>query len=100
MRRHCSVREAELILNYHHVICESARMPYRDREQQRAYMREWRAAHPERLRCYRRAEVLHSALQTGRLPSARVAERHEFTQDELRPVVGRMLALYGLDHLM
>ena len=32
--------------------------------------------------------------------SARVAERHEFTQDELRPVVGRMLALYGLDHLM
>ena len=59
-------------------------------------MREWRAAHPERLRCYRRAEVLHSAL----LPSARVAERHEFTQDELRPVVGRMLALYGLDHLM
>ena len=79
---------------------ETARMPYRDREQQRAYMREWRASHPERLRCYRRAEVLHSALQTGRLPSARVAERHEFTQDELRPVVGRMLALYGLDHLM
>ena len=72
-------------------------MPYRDREQQRAYMRAWRATHPERLRCHRRAEVLQSAFQRGRLPSARVVERHGFTREELRPLVSRMLALRGLD---
>ena len=72
-------------------------MPYRDREQQRAYMRAWRAAHPERLRCHRRAELLHGAFQGGRLPSARVVERHGFTREELCPLVSRMLALRGLD---
>ena len=72
-------------------------MPYRDREQQRVYMRVWRATHPERLRCHRRAEVLQSAFQRGRLPSARVVERHGFTREELRPLVSRMLVLRGLD---
>ncbi len=71
-------------------------MPYRDQEQQRAYMRAWRAAHPEKLRAHRRAEVLHSAFKNGRLPSQRVAELHGFTAGELRALAARMLAYRGI----
>ena len=72
-------------------------MPYRDREQQRASVqsggpriRSGCDATGAQRSCIARCR------RGGFRP--RVAERHEFTQDELRPVVGRMLALYGLDH--
>ena len=59
-------------------------------------MRVWRAAHPERLQCHRRTEVLHSAFQKGRLPSPRVVEQHGFTEEELIPLVDHMLVMRGL----
>ena len=72
------------------------KMPYRDQDEQRAYMRSWWAAHPERLRSHRRSEVLQRALQHARLPSRRTAELHAFTEAELRPLVERMLRVREL----
>ena len=75
-------------------------MPFREKDKKRIYMQEWREKHPDLLSKQRRKELLAKATRSGRLPTQRSIEFHEFTQDELRPVVGRMLALYGLDHLM
>ena len=70
-------------------------MPFRDKDKKRIYMQEWREKHPDLLSKQRRKELLAKATRSGRLPTQRSIEFHEFTQDELRPVVQSMLASRG-----
>ena len=70
-------------------------MPFRDKDKKRIYMQEWREKHPDLLSKQRRKELLAKATRSGRLPTQRSIEFHEFTQDELRPVVESMLASRG-----
>ena len=58
-------------------------------------MQEWREKHPDLLSRQRRKELLAKATRSGRLPTQRSIDFHEFTQDELRPVVESMLASRG-----
>ena len=74
-------------------------MPYKDVEKQRAYMKEWRAANPDRMQGHRRREVLARAFKVGRLPTPRVVLFHAYTAQELGPIVGRMLELRGIGTL-
>ena len=70
-------------------------MPFRDKDKKRIYMQEWREKHPDLLSKQRRKELLAKATRSGRLPTQRSIDFHEFTQDELRPVVESMLASRG-----
>ena len=70
-------------------------MPFREKDKKRIYMQEWREKHPDLLSKQRRKELLAKATRSGRLPTQRSIDFHEFTQDELRPVVESMLASRG-----
>ena len=66
-------------------------MPYRDAEEQKAYMRAWRAEHADQVRAYRREEILKKSLLNARVPSRRTIETHKLTTEEIRPIVTRVL---------
>ena len=68
-------------------------MPYRDPEQQRAYMRAWRVANAQKVEGYQRAAVLASALSKCRFPAQRSVERYGLSEEELTSVVASVLGV-------
>ena len=68
-------------------------MPYKDRDERQTYMRAWKAANGERVRDYRRVEVLKAAMRDGRVPTHRAIQRYSFTAQELQPLYAHMLTV-------
>ena len=66
-------------------------MPYADAEQQRAAVRSWREAHPEKVKAYRKASMLRRAAKERRLPRPSSIEHHALTDDELVQLVANVL---------
>ena len=68
-------------------------MPHADPEERRVYMQNYIQRHPDRVEYYHRNLVLKRAMDRCRLPTKHSIRRYNITEDELRPVMDKIISL-------
>jgi hypothetical protein len=69
-------------------------MPHADPEERRVYyMQNYIQCHPDRVDYYHRNLVLTRAMDMGRLPSKHSIRRYNINEDELRPIMDKVLSM-------